>query len=64
MSEAAPAANTAVVIGLARRLESGGAANAVACFKRDGELVGVYRKTHLFGEETDAFEAGDSLLVL
>ena len=33
--------------------------NAALVIGRDGELAGVYRKTHLFGKERDAFTAGD-----
>ncbi|MBX6764617.1 MAG: carbon-nitrogen hydrolase [Rubrobacteraceae bacterium] len=52
---------TAAVIGFTERLADGACANSVACFDTDGELVAVYRKTHLFGAEAEAFRAGDEL---
>jgi predicted amidohydrolase len=33
--------------------------NAALVIERDGRLAGVYRKTHLFGKEHDAFTPGD-----
>jgi predicted amidohydrolase len=39
-------------------------ANAAACFDADGSLAGVYRKTHLFGAEAEAFTAGDEQFVV
>jgi predicted amidohydrolase len=62
VAEAAAALGTAVVIGFPE-LIGGGVANALALIDRDGSIAGVYRKTHLFGEETRAFVRGDSLLV-
>lgn len=56
---------TAAVIGFTERLPDGGFANSAACFDRDGELVAIYRKTHLFGgEEAAAFRPGDELRVV
>jgi predicted amidohydrolase len=53
---------TAAVIGFTERLPDGGYANSAACFDRDGELVAIYRKTHLFGaDETSAFRPGEEL---
>jgi predicted amidohydrolase len=63
IAAAAAAARTAVVVGFAERLADG-IANAAACFDADGSLAGVYRKTHLFGAEAEAFTAGDEQLVV
>jgi predicted amidohydrolase len=53
---------TAAVIGFSERLDDGAFANSAACFDRDGELVAIYRKTHLFGgHEAEAFRPGDEL---
>ena len=64
VAAAAAAVSTGVVIGFAERLEGGGVANAAACIDADGELVGVYRKTQLFGAEQAAFQAGRELNVV
>lgn len=55
--------STAVVVGFAEEV-SGGVANSVACFDRDGSLAGVYRKTQLFGEERTTFVPGRELLLV
>ncbi len=34
--------------------------NSAAVIQDDGQLIGVYRKTHLFGAERQVFAAGDS----
>lgn len=63
IAEAAARNATAVIVGFA---EAGGDAfrNSAACFDERGELVGVYRKTHLFGDaEVGAFAAGRAYLV-
>jgi predicted amidohydrolase len=62
VADAAAGCGTAVVIGFPE-LIGGGVANSVALLDRDGSLSGVYRKTHLFGDEARAFVQGDSLLV-
>lgn len=49
-----------VVLGLAERLGERPANTAIA-IDEHGELAGVYRKTHLFGDEAAAFVAGDRL---
>ena len=51
---------TAVVIGFA---ETGADRpyDALLCLDEAGATAGVYRKTHLFGAERDAFAAGDRL---
>ncbi len=63
IAEAAAATRTAVVVGFAERLADG-FANSAACFDADGVLAGVYRKTHLFGAEAEAFTAGGEQLVV
>jgi len=63
VAAAAAATRTAVVIGFAERLADG-VANAAACFDNDGSLAAVYRKTHLFGAEAEAFTAGEEQLVV
>lgn len=60
--EAAAAVSTAVVLGFPE-VHDGCVANSVACIDRDGELVAVYRKVHLFGRERDAFVAGSEAVV-
>jgi predicted amidohydrolase len=63
IAAAAAAARTAVVVGFAERLDDG-FANSAACFDADGSPAGVYRKTHLFGAEAEAFTPGDEQLVV
>jgi predicted amidohydrolase len=36
-------------------------ANSAICIDSTGELAGVYRKTHLFGAERDAYVPGEAL---
>jgi predicted amidohydrolase len=60
--EAAAAVSTAVVLGFAEAFD-GSVANSVACVDRDGELVAVYRKVHLFGREREAFVSGSEAVV-
>lgn len=55
-------ARLALIVGLAERT-AGGVANSAVCIDGHGELVGVYRKTHLFGAESGAYIAGDRLNV-
>jgi predicted amidohydrolase len=55
-------ANLAVIVGLAEHT-AGGVSNSAVCIDASGELVGVYRKTHLFGAESDAYVSGDRLAV-
>ena len=57
---AARAASTAIVVGAAERVAAG-VANSALCIDSAGELAGVYRKTHLFGAEQEAYVPGDSL---
>ena len=60
LREAARTAGTAVVVGAAEHVP-GGVANSALCIDDTGELTGVYRKTHLFGAEHDAFVAGEQI---
>ncbi|HEY7454653.1 MAG TPA: carbon-nitrogen hydrolase family protein [Thermoleophilaceae bacterium] len=60
LRDAARSAGTALLVGAAERV-GGGIANSAICIDRAGELAGVYRKTHLFGAERDAYLPGDSL---
>ncbi len=60
---AARTASTALVVGAAERTGAG-VANSALCIERTGELAGVYRKTHLFGAESEAYLPGDSLATI
>src|SRR5215212_7242518 len=54
---------TALIVGAAERV-SDGVANSAVCVGERGDLVAVYRKVQLYGgDESDAFVAGDELLV-
>lgn len=55
--------DTAVIFGAAEHYR-GGVANSAFCIDRRGRLAGIYRKTHLFGDELDAFIAGDELTIV
>jgi predicted amidohydrolase len=61
---AAAEARTAVVIGFAERVSRGRVANSAALISADGVVAGIYRKTHLFGDERRVFVAGDHLLLV
>ena len=63
MSGIAKEHSTAVIFGAAERF-GGGYANSAVYVDRSGTLAGVYRKTHLFGSEREAFVPGDELLVV
>jgi predicted amidohydrolase len=63
MARLARECDTAVIFGLHERV-SDGVANSAVCLDQRGNLVGTYRKTHLFGEERGAFVAGDELLIV
>ena len=54
---------TAIVVGAAERTGPG-VANSALCINRQGELAGVYRKTHLFGAERDAYLEGRELVTV
>src|ERR687894_245506 len=56
--------STALIVGAAERV-SDGVANSAICVDERGDLVAVYRKVQLYGgDESDAFVAGDELLVV
>ena len=60
LRRAAKAASCAAIVGAAERTPAG-VANSAICIDSMGELAGVYRKTHLFGAERQAYVPGDSL---
>jgi predicted amidohydrolase len=56
--------STALIFGAPERV-SAGIANSAFCVDEQGSIAAVYRKVQLYGgEESDAFVAGDELLVL
>jgi predicted amidohydrolase len=63
MARLAREGDTALIFGLNERV-SDGVANSAVCLDRRGNLAGTYRKTHLFGEEREAFVAGDELMII
>lgn len=63
VAEAAKENSTAVIFGAPERF-GGGYANSAIYIDRNGTLAGVYRKTHLFGSEREAYLPGDELLVV
>jgi predicted amidohydrolase len=63
MARLARESSAAVIFGLHERVP-GGTANSAVCVDRRGNLAGVYRKTHLFGDERKVFVAGDELLMV
>jgi predicted amidohydrolase len=60
LRDAARHSSTAVIVGFAESTASG-VANSAAFIDDSGELAGIYRKTHLFGAERDAYVSGDEL---
>jgi (R)-amidase len=65
MRVGAARAGTAVIVGFAERAASGELYNSAACIDADGSLLGVHRKTHLFGSrEREVFHEGSSLLLV
>jgi predicted amidohydrolase len=60
---AAKGAKTAVIIGVAEKRDSS-IANSLLAIGSDGVIVGVHRKTTLWGAEQDVFEAGQSLTIV
>ena len=62
IARAARESSTAVIFGAPERVE-GGIANSAISVDRRGDVVGSYRKTHLFGDERGAFVAGDELMI-
>src|SRR5215217_5347842 len=56
--------STAVIFGAPERI-SGGIANSAFCVDEQGTIAAVYRKVQLYGgDESDAFVAGNELLVV
>jgi predicted amidohydrolase len=55
--------STAVIFGAPERYGDG-FANSAFYVDRYGTLAGIYRKTHLFGSEREAYKSGDDLLVV
>jgi (R)-amidase len=64
VAAAAAEARTAVVIGFAEHVSRSRVANSAALIGADGVVVGIYRKTHLFGDERRVFVAGDHLILV
>jgi predicted amidohydrolase len=62
LRELARETETALAVGFAERWGER-LGNSLALIDERGELAGVYRKTHLFGEEVEVFDPGDELLV-
>ena len=54
--------STAIVFGAVERF-NGGYANSAVYIDRYGTLAGIYRKTHLYGAEREAYLPGDELLI-
>ena len=63
VADAARGHSTALILGAAERLTEG-VANSAFCVDERGRPAGVYRKTHLFGDERGVFVAGDELLIV
>jgi predicted amidohydrolase len=56
--------STALIFGAPQRVEDG-VANSAFCVDERGKVAAVYRKVQLFGgDESDAFVAGDELMVV
>lgn len=55
--------STAIVFGTPERFGKG-YANSAFYIDRGGTLAGIYRKTHLFGDERRAFLPGDELVIV
>ena len=57
--------STALIAGAPEHVSGGGVANSAFCVDEQGETAAVYRKVQLYGgEESDAFVAGDELLIV
>ena len=63
LGAAARTARTALVVGAGERVADG-VANSALAIAGTGELVGVYRKTHLFGAERECYVAGNELVTV
>ena len=64
LADIARESSTALIFGTPEHVE-GGVANSAFCVDERGTVAAVYRKVQLFGgDESDAFVAGDELLVV
>ena len=64
IADIAQESSTALIFGAPEPVE-GGVANSAFCVDERGNVAAVYRKVQLFGgDESDAFVAGDELLVV
>jgi predicted amidohydrolase len=64
VTDMARESSTALIFGAPERV-SGGIANSAFCVDEQGTIAAVYRKVQLYGgEESEAFVAGDELLVV
>src|SRR5215210_6658149 len=63
VAQAARENSATVIFGAPERIAAG-IANSAICVDQSGDVVGSYRKTHLFGDERAAFVAGDELLIV
>jgi predicted amidohydrolase len=64
VADTARESSTALIFGAPERV-SDGVANTAFCIDSQGTIAGVYRKVQLYGgKESDAFVAGDELLVV
>lgn len=63
LSDLAAHHGTGLILGFAED-RHGTIANSALCIDRTGEIRGIYRKAQLFGDEAEAFEAGNALTVV
>jgi predicted amidohydrolase len=64
ITDMAQESSTALIFGAPERV-SGGIANSAFCMDEQGTIAAVYRKVQLYGgEESEAFVAGDELIVV
>jgi predicted amidohydrolase len=64
IADIARESSTALIFG-APECVSGGVANSAVCVDEQGKIAALYRKVQLYsGDESDAFVAGDQLLVV
>lgn len=62
ISEIARDVGIHLCVGFPERLSDGGIANSAAAIDRNGRVLGVYRKSHLFGKaENEAFNKGNAI---
>ena len=64
LADVAQENSTALIVGAAERVNDG-VANSAFCVDERGNIAAVYRKIQLYGgDESDAFVAGDELLIV